>query len=279
MTAKNILIVDDEPKVSYTLKASLESLGSDYVVAQADSAEDALSALARSPYDLIVTDLRMPGMNGLDLIGRVKRDNPTTQAILITAYGSDDVAEASHRLQTAHYFTKPFRIEEFVQAVVETLNMPAKPAVDRRFKWLVQRLQDLRFEVGAQSVALADGHGRLLAESGTLDGFDLVQIASLLSRSLTPSIEVAEQLRGERVFNLVYHESARFDVYAANIDDERFMLLAFDRRQGMSRIGMVWLYMKRAIVELQTLIESQENPPDSSGRAATGPNGRGYFLR
>lgn len=261
MTAKNILIVDDEPKVGYTLKASLESLGSDYVVAQAYSAEDALSVLARRRYDLVVTDLRMPGMNGLDLIGRVKRDNPATQAILITAYGSDEVAEASHRLQTAHYFTKPFRIEEFVQIVVDTLDVPTakieQPAPNEHFKWPVQRLHDLRFEVGAQYVVLADMQGRLLAESGMAEGFDPALLASMLSRSLAPSIEVAEQLRGERVFNLVYHEGTRYDVYAANVENDVFILLAFDRRQGVSRIGMVWLYIKRAIQELQTLIQAQ----------------------
>jgi CheY-like chemotaxis protein len=283
MTAKNILIVDDEPKVGYTLKASLESLGSDYVVAQAYSAEDALSVLARKPYDLVVTDLRMPGMNGLDLIGRVKRDTPQTQAILITAYGSDDVAAASDRLQAAHYFTKPFRIDEFVRVVVDTLKLPASkdasPAANKHFKWLVQRLHDLRFEVGAQYVILADMSGRLMAESGTIDDFDPALLASMLSRSLSPSTEVAQQLRGERLFNLVYHEGARYDVYAANVEEDLFILLAFDRRQGVSRIGMVWLYIKRAIQELQTSIEAQDIPPDTGGRSLPGSNERGYFLR
>ncbi len=283
MTAKNILIVDDEPKVGYTLKASLESLGSDYVVAQAYSAEDALSVLARKPYDLVVTDLRMPGMNGLDLIGRVKRDAPQTQTILITAYGSDEVAEASDRLQAAHYFTKPFRIDEFVRVVVDTLKLPASKdaplAANKHFKWLVQRLHDLRFEVGAQYVILADMSGRVMAESGTIDGFDPALLASMLSRSLSPSTEVAEQLRGERVFNLVYHEGARYDVYAANVEEDLFILLAFDRRQGVSRIGMVWLYIKRAIQELQTSIEAQDTPPDTGGNSLPGSAERGYFLR
>ncbi|HZY43851.1 MAG TPA: response regulator [Anaerolineae bacterium] len=283
MTAKNILIVDDEPKVGYTLKESLESLGSEYVVAQAYSAEDALSVLARKPYDLVVTDLRMPGMNGLDLIGRVKRDAPQTQTILITAYGSNEIAEASDRLQAAHYFTKPFRIDEFVRVVVDTLKTPASkgasPAANKHFKWLVQRLNDLRFEVGAQYVILANMSGRLMAESGTIDGFDPALLASMLSRSLSPSTEIAQQLRGERVFNLVYHEGARYDVYAANVEEDLFMLLAFDRRQGVSRIGMVWLYIKRAIQELQTRIESQGNPPEVGGRLLPGANERGYFLR
>jgi CheY-like chemotaxis protein len=256
---KNILIVDDEPKVRFFLKESLESLGSDYAVSPVASAEDALAALAHAPYDLVVTDLRMPGMNGLDLLSRVRHDRPLMPTILITAYGSDEVAAESRRLQTTRYFTKPFRIEDFLQAVQEALvdpvpepYLPAIPA--DKLERLVQRLQDLRFEAGAQGVLLADISGRLLAEVGSDDGLEPAVLVEIVSHSIDSSLELVQHMREERASNLVYHEGVRFDLYSANIDQQLFIVLVFDRRQGLNRIGVVWLYTKRAIQELQSIL-------------------------
>lgn len=260
--AKNILIVDDEPKVGYFLKESVESLGPDYTVSHVRSAEDALTALARTPYDLVVTDLRMPGLTGLDLIGRVRHEQPFLPAILITAYGSDEVAAAARRLQTTHYFTKPFRIEEFLQAVQDSLEQPAQ-SLARRLERVTQRLQDLRLEVGAQGVALAGMQGRRLAEAGTFEGLEIETLLAIMGRSLTAALAVEPLMREERSSNVVYHEGARFDLYAANVDAVMFVTLAFDRRQGFNRPGVVWLYLKRAIQDMQALLAQGSRPLDA----------------
>jgi hypothetical protein len=123
----------------------------------------------------------------------------------------------------------------------------------KRFEWLVQRLHDLRFEVGAQSVILVDKAGRVLVEVGTIEGLEPAVVGMALSNSLAARLEIGPQLHEERALNLIYHEGVRFDIYAANVDDEMFIALMFDRRQGASRIGMVWLYAKRAIQDLQNL--------------------------
>ena len=126
-------------------------------------------------------------------------------------------------------------------------------ASGKRFEWLVQRLHDLRIEVGAQSVILVDKSGRLLVEVGTIDGAEPAVLGMSLSNNMAASFEISQQLREERALNLIYHEGARYDIYAANVDEEMFMALMFDRRQGASRVGMVWLYTKRAIQDLQNL--------------------------
>jgi len=248
--AKHILIVDDEPKVGYFLKETLESLGPDYAVASVSSAEDALAALARAPFDLMVTDLRMPGLNGLELIGRARRDQPQLPAILITAYGSDDVAAATRRLQPAHYFTKPFPIEDFLKAVQDSLERPPAPDVHRLDR-LAQRLQDLRLEAGAQGAVLAQFNGTVLIDSGAFDGLEREPLLAALGQSLAATLTLGSLLREERSFNVAHHEGVRFDLYAANIDESLFVGLVFDRRQGMNRIGVVWLYLKRAIQDMR----------------------------
>jgi hypothetical protein len=64
----------------------------------------------------------------------------------------------------------------------------------------------------------------------------------------------------DRSFNLRYHEGMRYDIYAANVGDQLFITLIFDRRMGASRISMVWLYVKRAIQALLPLVASEETP-------------------
>jgi hypothetical protein len=118
----------------------------------------------------------------------------------------------------------------------------------------IQRLQDLRFEVGAQVVWLADRTGQVLAEAGMIERVVPAEMVELVNRSFDSSLQLVQQLREDRSFNLVYHEGTRFDIYSSNIDHDRFIVLVFDRRQGPNRIGIVWLYTKRAVQDLYNLL-------------------------
>lgn len=253
---KNILIVDDEPAVGLSLKASLESLGLDYAVSHVQSAEAALSVLADDPIDLMVTDLRMPGMTGLELLTQVRHVQPQLPAILITAYGSAEVVAAGQGLRVARYFAKPFKTEEFMQAVQEVLAQPpAGPTLTgRKLERMDQRLRDLRYEASAYSVLLADTTGTVLAQFGVTDGFDASELAQVLRGGFKAPHALSQQWHEERAFNLLYHEGVRFDLYAANIDAQLFVVMVFDRRQGPTRIGVVWLYLKRAVLDLQNVL-------------------------
>ncbi len=119
---------------------------------------------------------------------------------------------------------------------------------------VVQRLQDLKFELGAQCVWLADRSGQRLAEAGLVEDIVPADLVQLVNRSFDSSLQLVQRLREDRSFNLVYHEGTRFDIYSSNIDESRFIVLLFDRRQGPNRIGVVWLYTKRAVQDLQQLL-------------------------
>ena len=84
---KSVLIVDDEEKVVFFLRESLEELGRDFTIGTAKSAEEALEKIETHPYDLVISDLRMPGIDGLQLLERVKERHPKTRFVLMTAYG------------------------------------------------------------------------------------------------------------------------------------------------------------------------------------------------
>jgi CheY-like chemotaxis protein len=118
---KRILVVDDEKTVAFFLSETLAELGLEYQVETACSAEDALSKIAIEPFSLVITDLRMPGISGLELIRQVRQISPGTRTILITAYGDDEVEAEARRLGVYDYITKPFQMDRFTQMVERAL--------------------------------------------------------------------------------------------------------------------------------------------------------------
>ena len=114
---KRILVVDDEVKLAFLLKQSLLNLGPEYEIETANSALEALKIIEGDPCDLVITDFRMRGMGGLDLMRAVKSESPETLVILMTAYGSPEIVAEAKRLDVYRYITKPFPIEEFQKIV------------------------------------------------------------------------------------------------------------------------------------------------------------------
>jgi CheY-like chemotaxis protein len=270
-TRQRILIVDDETKVAFFLRESLEALGRNFEVLSASTPEEALHHVSLKKIDLLVTDQRMPGMNGLDLIRQVQESHPETQFILITAYGTDNVLTQAQRLGAYRYFTKPFHIEDFVQTVLEALqtrvdSQPLDPWSDPPVDVLSGRLEELRREVGAQCVLASASSGTLIAQAGVLTGLDVQKLLSLAADGCVTSAAMAHYLGGDHISNLNYFEGTSHDIYTANLHDDLFIVVVFDRRMQASRIGIVWLYVRRAIESLRRLVaistsEQQEIDP------------------
>ncbi len=105
-----ILVVDDEPGIREMLRAALAADG--HRVDTAGSGEEALSVVGEQGYDLLLTDLAMPGIDGVELLRRVRRVAPDLPSIVITAYGSKETAIEAMRHGAVNYLEKPFNIEE-----------------------------------------------------------------------------------------------------------------------------------------------------------------------
>lgn len=101
----SILVVDDEPAMRLLLSSVLKEEGHD--VAAAASGEEALQLIAKRHYHLVLTDLKMPGISGLELLEQVKRDDPGTAVIILTAFGTVEGAVEAMRMGAVHYLLKP----------------------------------------------------------------------------------------------------------------------------------------------------------------------------
>ncbi|TET54218.1 MAG: response regulator, partial [Anaerolineales bacterium] len=187
MAKKHILIVHDEPSIATFLKKVLERSNQAYQVSVSHSSEEALAVFAKTDIDLMVTDLRMPGISGLDLIRQVKTSSPDTRSILVTAYGSSAIQEQAESLGVTGYIAKPLKVDVLMKAVQqalpdEALSQPGLVVLsDETFDQVTRQLEELRREIGAASIYLADMLGQRLAQAGGQVGPDPPALLSLLA--------------------------------------------------------------------------------------------------
>ncbi|MFW5692102.1 MAG: response regulator transcription factor [Chloroflexota bacterium] len=110
-----VLVVDDEGANRYSVSKTLQRVG--YIVAEAASGEEALEMMAKQPFDVVLTDIRMPGLDGVELLRRIKEESPDVIVILMTAYASLGTAVEALRLGAHDYLIKPSSSQDIRQSV------------------------------------------------------------------------------------------------------------------------------------------------------------------
>ncbi len=195
-----ILVVDDEPDMLHLLKRSLEP-ELNCRVGTEPSAELALERLARESFDLVLADLKMPGMDGLELLQLIKQDEPLQTVVMMTAYGQIDLAVEAMRLGAYDFITKPFEHDALVLRLEKALERSRLIHENRRlqsqcreahiFERLVGKSPAMQrvFET-IQMVANTDHTVLITGESGTGKDLTARAIHTLSSRSNGPYIAV-----------------------------------------------------------------------------------------
>lgn len=118
-TGKNILVIDDEEIVRLSCARTLGPEG--YGIDTAEHCVEGLHKLKQKRYDLVITDFKMPNMDGIELAGHIVSKYPETKIILFTGYSSDETAERAIRQGVYHYMEKPFTPEALIAAVAKAL--------------------------------------------------------------------------------------------------------------------------------------------------------------
>jgi CheY-like chemotaxis protein len=124
---RRILVVDDEENVALTLQAGLERLPN-CEVSVATSGEEALQLFEQQPFDLVVTDYKMPGTDGMTLAVRIRQKYPQAAIVMITAYSSDELREQAARASIQHILDKPVKLTEVRSAALDALSHPENGA-------------------------------------------------------------------------------------------------------------------------------------------------------
>jgi two-component system response regulator (stage 0 sporulation protein F) len=127
-SAKRVIIVEDQKATAWALAESLTEDG--YETLTAGSSEEALG-LEIERCDVLITDLRLPGMNGIELMSRIKKTRKALPSILITAYSSPDVLASAKKAGAIRCFSKPFNVEDIKECLKKALEVPRGASAGR----------------------------------------------------------------------------------------------------------------------------------------------------
>jgi len=116
---EKLLIVDDEKRVRESMVRLLRRKG--YNAEVAESGTEALEKIRSESFDLLVVDIKMPGMDGLEMLRRAKKINPEIMAIILTAYGTPDREIEARRLGVLEFVRKPMTIDNLAKVIDDTL--------------------------------------------------------------------------------------------------------------------------------------------------------------
>src|SRR6476646_11820601 len=119
MSKGSILVVDDESEIREGLELLLTNEG--YGVSSAETGESGLAKLEEHPYDLLLLDVSLPDRNGLDILKEIHRRDPQLSIVLITAYGSIEMARAAFKNGAMDYITKPWSNDELLAQVAQAV--------------------------------------------------------------------------------------------------------------------------------------------------------------
>ena len=116
-----IVLVEDEPDILIILHRLMRDLTGGYDIVTVNGGAEALAQIALRPVPLVITDYNMPGMNGLELVQKVKAASPTTTIVLISAFATPELQRRGHAAGANYLMPKPFVFEQLEAIVREAL--------------------------------------------------------------------------------------------------------------------------------------------------------------
>lgn len=205
--AYRVLIVDDQKDVSRLLRSALETIEQGLEVVEAPSGEEAILEATRSKVDLLISDFRLPGITGVELMKKFRLRNPDVKVILITGVSDTKSIKEINDSKADAYFSKPVPMGDFLGAVERTLGLTptivntaetsAPAAEEPKTSTLADVLVTLRQDLKASAVLLLSSLGNVDAEAGQLpDPKNTIAIISSLMGMYNAAQKAASLLDG-----------------------------------------------------------------------------------
>jgi len=240
------------------LRSSLELSGRSYEILDVASAEEALREMERGRVDLIVTDLRLPEMSGLELIARIRQTNPRMHAILITGQPSRQVEAQARSLGVVAFIPKPISTALFLQAVDRALRQSeesvATPEIAGDKARAAERLMTMRRELGARTAVIVSLDGAALLRAGDEDAEEIDESMREAIESLASSVRASLRHGAPNPVNFLYLEGDPFRLYLTNIGEQQGLVIGFAGGQEAWQMGAIFHYARRVVDDLREIL-------------------------
>ncbi len=236
MKKKRVLIVDDEEDLTWTISKHLAKDKDKFELIAVNSGLAALDVLAQVPVELVISDIRMPEISGLDLLLKIRENYPQTKVVIMTAYGSSEIQEEANRRGCFKYIEKPFEIQDLRRLILDILQ--EKKGFEGRISdfqltdliqllCLGRQTHGIHFEKDDQRGAIYFDEGEIIhAQVGALEGEEaFYEILSWEGGAF--HLQKGEKSPKETIFkswqNLLLEGLRRLDelrAHAQNVDDK-----------------------------------------------------------
>ena len=252
MAGKRILIVDDQKEATRLIRKNLETLEQDFVINDVLSGEEALLELRSAHLDLLIADVRLPGITGLELMDKCKERNPETKVILVSGVTDPKIRKQVAQAGADAFFFKPIDIPEFLDAVERALGL-VETVLPPELSLEVEDLEEdteeqakinmaglipqLRVALDATAVIMVDDQGQVLVRAGDLPDPTLeTSLMPMLMRSFTAGVSISHFL-GQNIPDHFYSfRGENYDLFLAPVG-EAYCLMILTRPTLLQEMG------------------------------------------
>lgn len=254
MAKRKVLIIDDSFDITRVLKSAIFTLDPDIDVMVTPSAEEAMLEISREKLDLIITDIRLPGISGLELLRKIRDRHPDVKIIMMSGITDRGIEEKAREAGANIFLKKPIEMPFFLNTISlimelgfsgENPDVPMMPEFELMNeedyeKSLADSLASLRKEVTASHVWLLSEYGRLVAQSGenTIADFES-RWAPLIMPIMSASDTFIQNIQGKRPDHVVFSFGLKdYNLFMSPVGDYA-LILQVPTGRGTQRIPLV----------------------------------------
>jgi CheY-like chemotaxis protein len=275
----HILIVEDSLEIGRFIQSSLLVFNPGLAVKIIPSGEEAVLETNRQHYDLLICDLRLPGISGVELVRKLRVRHPELRVIFISGLSEETARKMIRDVPTDGFFRKPIDVDEFTKRVSEVLgNTEDKPAQNGESEQVMvniapvlpEVLMRLRQRLGAEAAFLLDGHGRVTAQAGeTIRNVPFTEWINGIMAVLSGSEKVVQVLGMDSTLSVHIFQANEHDLVAAPVGASA-LLVVLNHEGSTLRLALAVEEMlaaqkellKRLRLELPALLDGEPLPSE-----------------
>ena len=266
-----VLIVDDHQEIRTVLRATLETLDVDLELIDVPTGEEAIIEVVGTGIDLLIADVGLPGLSGLELYRKLKATYPDMQVIIITGNDDEEIHQEIVDLGVEAFFLKPLKMSEFLNAVrvcvgLEPVNEELEELVKLTKKILhrdvTDRIADLRGELGAISILVLEKDGVIAAETGILpDNIYESHVMPTLLSTLGITNKISFYLGKDKPENTWYFSGEKYDLFWSTINQDHGMVIITNPVEQKNDLTWVLTTVNLAVEEVDEIIANLGDNP------------------
>jgi len=256
------------------LRANLEALGQNLDLVDVPSGEEAIVEVVGTGIDLLIADVGLPGLSGIELYQKLKKTYPDMQVILITGIEDEEIRQQIADMDAEAFFFKPLKMPIFLNAVRRTMGIEPEieelenlPKLTKKIlsKDITSRIADLRGELGAISINIIEKSGVIAAETGVVpDTIFETTVMPLLLNTFSTTNRISTFLGNENPDSVWYFSGESYDLFWSHIDAQFGMIVITNPVTQNNDLTWVLTTLDLAIQEITERIQNLSGKASSS---------------